>query len=97
MKLTKIRIEFDKILGYGNPDLNNHLWNWVKQHSAEIANLESNRLKKLVGFAEPKHCIDCKHLTHEIDDYPFDHCNYFDITIVDMTKHYCTKIEARSN
>jgi len=52
MELTKLRLAFDKILGYSNTDLNNRLWNWIKEHSAEIANLESNRLEKL-GYKEP--------------------------------------------
>ena len=41
MELTKLRIEFDRILGYTNADLNNRLWSWVKKHSAKIAKLEA--------------------------------------------------------
>ena len=38
MELTKLRLQFDKILGYDNTELNNHLWSWVKEHAAEISN-----------------------------------------------------------
>ena len=41
MELTKLRIDFDRILGYTNADLNNRLWSWVKKHSAKIAKLEA--------------------------------------------------------
>lgn len=48
MELTKLRIAFDKILGYDNTNLNNLLWNWIKEHASQIAELESNRFEKLV-------------------------------------------------
>ena len=48
MGLTKLRIEFDRIIRsyIMTSDLNNHLWNWVKEHSSKISNLVENRVSQ---------------------------------------------------
>lgn len=42
MKLTKLRLAFDKILGYNDTGLNHQLWSWVKEHASEIAELNNS-------------------------------------------------------
>ena len=48
MELKKLRIEFDRIIRsyIMASDMNNHLWNWVKEHSSKISNLVGNRVSQ---------------------------------------------------
>ena len=36
--LTKLRLQFDEIIGYNNREFNDILWAWVKRNSTEISN-----------------------------------------------------------
>ena len=53
MELTKLRIEFDRIIRsyIMTSDMNNYLWNWVKEHSSKISNLVENRVRQ--GVSQP--------------------------------------------
>lgn len=46
LELTKLRLEFDQIVGYENREFNDIFWNWVKDNSAKICEL-SMRMEKL--------------------------------------------------
>lgn len=39
MELTKLRLEFDEIIGYNNREFNDILWAWVKRNANNISNL----------------------------------------------------------
>ena len=56
MELTKLRIEFDRIIRsyIMTSDMNNHLWNWVKEHSSKISNLVENRV------SQPSETLSCE-------------------------------------
>lgn len=67
MDLIKLRVAFDKILG----DRNELLWSWVKEHSAEIANLVSRPVE---GVVIPK-IADTDWMP--VEDLPDDNSGYY--------------------
>lgn len=54
MKLTKLRLEFDEIIGYNNREFNDILWTWVKRNANNISNLVEAPVKPEIAVLEKK-------------------------------------------